>query len=425
MKYKPSLYKLSNGVSVILDPMDVETAIVSVCFKTGSRDESPEEQGITHFCEHMLGKGTAKFPTKKSIDEYMEMRGGIRNAATGHASIGFGGKILAKNLNALIELIGEQLQNSLFVPEKIEIERKVILNELRQMMDDPDEQLGYFISKTLFNGQTQCYTTLGTLDNIMSFSRQQMIDFLHRRLSANNCIICISGKIIDVDSTLKCLESTFSFLEPKDVPNNTQILYTPSVAHNLKAGKKEIKLRLIIPDIWEQKYENLYAQKCVEKFETFLTKRLFRTLRYEDGLVYELYGTNLGNEKFNWNILSTETNKNNIEQLVAAIAKRCYKFYNENIITDKDLYRLRCGAQLFNADWLESAASRCRTLVSFYYNFNKIYSYEESINMDNAITVDDVVKYSRGYFDGELSVITQGSELDTDLKAVWLENFHS
>ena len=72
MKYNPTLHKLSNGVTVILDPMDIETVAAKVYFTTGSRDELPNEYGITHFCEHMLCKGTKKLPNKMAIDDYMD-----------------------------------------------------------------------------------------------------------------------------------------------------------------------------------------------------------------------------------------------------------------------------------------------------------------------------------------------------------------
>ena len=75
MNYNPSIHKLSNGVTVILDPMELETTYVKVHFSTGSRDEAPNEYGLTHFCEHMLCKGTPRFPSKKSIDDYLDYHG--------------------------------------------------------------------------------------------------------------------------------------------------------------------------------------------------------------------------------------------------------------------------------------------------------------------------------------------------------------
>ena len=102
MKYNPTLHKLSNGVTVILDPMDIETVAIKVLFATGNRDELPHEYGITHFCEHMLCKGTSKLPNKRAIDDYMDYYGASRNAVTGNAYMALIGRVLAENVNILI-----------------------------------------------------------------------------------------------------------------------------------------------------------------------------------------------------------------------------------------------------------------------------------------------------------------------------------
>ncbi|MBQ0012966.1 MAG: insulinase family protein [Proteobacteria bacterium] len=423
MQYSPVLHKLSNGVTVILDPMDIETTTVKVCFKTGSRDEAPNEYGLTHFCEHMLCKGTRRFPSKISIDDFMEKNGGIRNAGTGSSVLVFRGKILPENIHAMIELFAEQIQASLFLPQKIETERSVIIDELRRAMDDPEEQLGYFISNTLFGGTTPSYKTLGTVENIMSFTRDQMLDWVGSRLSAKNCIIGISGKILDSDDLLACIEKNFSSLPTFDVPENSKIVYTPTVAHNLRSYKENVKLRIYFPDLYDQSLDKVFEQKCVNKFETFLIKKLFRMLRYENGLVYDFGGTNIGNEKKGWSGFATETSKEHIKRAVSLIAKGCYKFYNNPRLTDNDLLRMRAEKRLFNADWLESANARSRTLISFYIDFGKIYDHYEFVKIGRTITAQDIIDKSRGYFDGPMSIITQGDSFDADLKAVWVENF--
>ena len=84
MKFKPKLYRLSNGAPVILDPMDMETVAIKIAFDTGSRDEKPDEYGITHFCEHMLLKGIPELPTNQAMKNYIENKGGVYNASTSY-----------------------------------------------------------------------------------------------------------------------------------------------------------------------------------------------------------------------------------------------------------------------------------------------------------------------------------------------------
>lgn len=423
MKFEPTLHKLPSGLTVILDPMDLETTTISVLFKTGARDETPAEMGITHFCEHMLCKGTTRFPTPRAFDDFMDFNGGTKNARTNNTALELCGRILAENANLLLDVFADQLQNSLFDPEKIELERTVIKDELRRASDKPERQLIDFISGKLFNYATGSLRILGTYETIDSFTREQMLAFLQRRLSAQNCIISVSGKIIDADAMLAHITEKFAFLGTHFVPMNTDITYTPTVAHNLRPDDKNVKLRILFPDVWPLEYECRFNNKCVGKFERFLGRQLFDVVRRENGLVYGLQMTGYGNEKFGVSGVATETAPENIERVVALIAKTAHRVYTENPITDDDLIRFTHKNKLGNADWLESASQRMATLIGFYADYDRLYDFYESNRMVDSIRRDDVIKNSRGYFDGAMSIITQGAAFSADLADIWHENF--
>ncbi len=424
MKYNPTLHKLSNGVTVILDPMDLATTSIKVSFATGSQDENPSEYGLTHFCEHMLCKGTPRFPTKKSRDEYLDYHGGAFNASTGRGTLSFYGRIVAQNISVMIDFIGDQLQNSLFDPDKIEIERRVICDELRRALDNPGRQFDDFMSETLFGGRTFSTLNLGTLETIGSFTRDQMLDFVSRRLSAKNCIIGISGKISDANEILDCLEKSFSFLPTHDVPQNTFIPYTPTVAHNSKPDKENVRLRILFPDIWPATYENYYRAICVGRFERFMIKELSNILRQDNGLVYGFSGLAVGNLQHLWNGFSTQTSAQNLPRVVELVATNASAIYSDPKITSDDLDRYNRKDALGDADWLESATRRCDKLISFYRDFGRIYDFAWTLQQFNNITVSDVVENSRGYFSGPMSIITQGADFEYDLKAIWDNAFN-
>lgn len=424
MKYEPMLHKLSNGVTVILDPMDIETTSVKVLFCTGSRDELPNEYGLTHFCEHMLCKGTKRFPSKREIDEYFDYYGGTRNASTGTALLSFYGRILAKNVNVLIDSIGDQIQNSLFDSDKIEIERRVVCDELRRALDNPERQFEDFMSNTLFGGATFSTRNLGSIENIMSFTREQMLEFLSRRLSAKNCIIGISGRIIDSASVLQCLEDSFAFLPAHDVTENTLINYTPTIAHNSKPDKQNVKLRILFPDICDSAYEKRYDNMCVGRFERFMNKEISNVLRQDNGLVYGFSGFGTGNFEHSWNGFNTQTSTENVAKAVELIAQTASKIYNNLSITAQDLDRYNRKDCLNDADWLESAPRRCDKLISFYRDRGRIFDFYETVKMYDNINVQDVLKNSRGYFDGPMSIVTQGADFDANLQKIWHDNFN-
>lgn len=423
MKFAPQLHKLSNGLTVILDPMDLETINFKVLFCTGSRDEKPNEYGLTHFCEHMLCQGTPRFPDKKSAEDYLDYYSGTRNASTSNAQLSFYGRIIAEHAEKLVDFIGDQLQNSLFDPKNIDIEHGVVCDELRRALDNPFRQYDDFLSKTLFNYAIFSVRNLGTVELINSFNRDQIIEFLSRRLSAKNCIICASGKIDDPDKLLKYIEKTFTFLPPIDVPENTAIEYTPAIAHNSQPDKENVKIRILFTDKCGQSYEDLYQNHCVGNFERYITPELNRVIRHENGLAYGFGYVGFGNEKFMINGFDTETSATNVEKCVALIAQNAWRVYSENKINADDLDRMCRRSKLSRANFLESAGARCDKLISFYRQYNRLYDFYGINKLYDSATVDDVIKYSRGYFDGPISIVTQGADFDADLGAVWRENF--
>lgn len=424
MNFEPTMHKLSNGITVFIDPMDLETTNVKVRFYTGARDEKPEEYGLTHFCEHMLCKGTERFQTQKIIDEYMDYHAGTRNAGTGMADIQFYGRILAENLHILIDFLADQIQNSVFAQDKIDIERKVIADELRRALDSTGDQWQHYISKKIFNNATfSAKRVLGTMENIENFTRDQMLDFVARRFSAKNCVICVSGKIIDTEKVLSDLEKSFSWLKPFDVSENRDIHYTPVIAHESKPERKNVKLRIYFPDICEVSYENRFKNMCVGKFERYMGKQLYEIIRRENGLVYGFSTSGIGNEKFGVNGFSTETSLENLEKCVALIAKNAYQIYHNNEISDDDLDRFNRKNKLWDADWLESPSSRCDKLISFYHNHGRLYDFYDTVKMSESITREDVIENIKGYFDGKISILTRGADFDLDLKAIWNDNF--
>lgn len=421
MRYNPTLHTLSNGITVILDPMDLETTNIKVRFNTGSRDESPEQYGLTHFCEHMLGKGSKNFPTKKFIDDYMDYYGATRNASTGFDRMCTYGRVIGENVSKLIDFFGDSLQNSLFDERKIEIECSVICDELRRARDDNSREYGEFIYNKILG--KPMFGTLGTVENIMSFTRDQMLDWLAKRLSAKNCMIGISGRIDDTDTVLKQLEERFAFMPTHEVAVNTEVNSTPGVYHNLKAEKQNIKLDILFPEIWDPTFENVVNEIAVSRFKRYMIRKLSDVLRQENGLVYGFSGSGLILEKTNFTGFATQTAIQNIEQVVALIAKNAYQIYTNPDITDDDLDRYNRKDRLGGADWLESAGRRCDKLLGFYHSFGRIYDYYEIVRQCDAITAAEVVEKSRGYFDGPISIVTQGADFNVDLKSVWDENF--
>lgn len=424
MQFNPTTHTLSNGITVILDPMDVATDDVCIAFRTGALDESPDEYGITHFCEHMFCKGTARFPTSRIAKDYIANNGGTINAATSYKMLRFVGRIIAENLWVLMDFLADRLQNSLFDESVLENERGVILDELRRALSDNSIRKQIFVEKKIFgtdvpNGKM----TLGTPENIKKFTRNDMMDFISRRVSAKNCLICISGKIENQQDLLKKLEEKFSFLPTHDVVNQDNRKYHPCTAHHFMPDIKNSTIEVLFPSLWDDTDENKYQDICVGKFERCMREKLFDVLRSENGLTYGVGFSGYGGTFSSVAGPRTETAPENVARVVGLIAKTAHQIYTDNLPNDEDLQKYTNQNALGRANFLESNAHRCERHVWDWCDYGRAHDFYWIKKLSDSATNADVVKYTRGIFDGPISIITHGPKFDGDLQQIWKDNF--
>lgn len=425
MRYNPTMHRLSNGLTVILDPMDAATTYVIVNFKTGSRDETPSEYGLTHFCEHMLCKGTRRFKTATDINDYVEDNAGINGACTSDEFIRLYGNIVAENTEKLLDVFADQLQNSVFDSDVLERERGIIADELRRNMDNPSRNKSEFVKKNIVPGNGVVCRTLGTFENIASFTKEQMKTYIARRMTAKNCVICISGRIDNPEKLLSLIDKKFGWLPSIDVPNNTAVpTYRPAVAHMSNQKKANTDLTVLVPQLYKLNLENRFRRMCVTRFESYLIKNLFQVLRNENGLVYGVGTEGFIVDGLGINGFSAQTAPDNIGRMVALMAQTAHKAMTTNQITDEFLKRYNNSCRLGDAMWLESPERRCKRIISNYMNYNgQLHDYYGIIKMAEGITANDVIENTRGYFDGPVSIISGGADYNADVLKIWNENF--
>lgn len=424
MQYNPTIHKLSNDVAVILDSMDAATAAVSVCFKTGSRNEKPSEYGITHFCEHMLCKGTHRFPDAQSINDYVSDNAGTRGARTSDDKMELHGVILSDNTELLLDVFADQLQNSVFDAAKIERERTIIADELRRGLDDESRGEAEFIIQQIFAGDFTVYRTLGTFENIASFSRKQMQMFMARRFSGKNCLVCVSGKIDNPEKLLGAIEQKFAFLPAMDVPENDAApSYGPAVAHMSQGHKHNVDISVLTPNLYPQKTsQNRYRRMCVNRMDQYLNQELFRVLRTENGLVYGVDVEDFSIDGIGIKGFFAKTAPENVARMVELMARTTHNAFATKTITDEFLNRYNNRCRLGDAMFLESPMRRRDRLVKEWLDYGTLYDFNELVRLANSITPQDVIAHSRGLFEQPISIISTGADYDADVMKIWRQN---
>ena len=206
---------LDNGLTVVLAPKENSpVTTVNVWIGVGSAQEPPELNGIAHFFEHMIFKGSTKFP---DVDAVVEGWGGSSNAATSFDFTYYYVSVPAEHTTPAIELVSDILINGLFSEEELNRERDVVLREGDQRNDNPDSYLSYQVWDAYYGDHPYGQPILGTEETVSNISRDDFLAWLDTYYVPNNMTVIVSGGI-DPDSALGQIQAHFGGLEAKDLP---------------------------------------------------------------------------------------------------------------------------------------------------------------------------------------------------------------
>ena len=214
-------YQLRNGLTILLRE-DHSVPIVStmICYRVGSRFESPGVSGISHFLEHMMFKGTKKYG-KGEIDYITTRRGGSNNAFTSHDYTAYYFTFASDRWEAALEIEADRMRNSLFDPEELELEREVILEELKMELDSPWGALRQAVESQAFSVHPYRSPVIGTAEDISSITMQQMFDHYRLYYTPGNATLAVVGDI-QMDHVLNRIEVLFGSFSPSELPEENR-----------------------------------------------------------------------------------------------------------------------------------------------------------------------------------------------------------
>jgi len=200
---------LSNNVSVVLAPLtETKTVTVLVLFGVGSRYEKKSINGISHFIEHMMFKGTAKRPTSLSISKELDAVGAEYNAYTTKDTTGYWVKLVYDKLDLALDLVSDMLYNSKFDAAEIEREKKVICEELHMYRDNPLMYVDTLLEKIMFEPSSLGWDIGGEDETVLSLSRDAMVQFRNAHYHGKNLVVGIAGNF-DADEGFRKVQQYF------------------------------------------------------------------------------------------------------------------------------------------------------------------------------------------------------------------------
>ncbi len=388
---------LDNGITIVTENIPhVKSFSLGFWFNTGSINETAKNNGISHFIEHMLFKGTGKRSAKR-ISEDIESLGGYLNAFTSKEHTCYYGRGLSQHLPKTFEVLSDMIQNSLFRKSDINKEAGVIIDELLDIEDSPEELIFDKFESNLYRGNKLHYPIIGTVDNIRSFDRDDFIDYMNRHYVFNNLYIVASG-LIDHNRILDLVHKYFT----KDVGirTNSRKNVKVSRAGNIYIKKNTQQAHAIIGC-------TSYGYKSKQRLGVSLlshilgeggSSRLFQSLRERNGITYQV--NSFLNSFYDVSSFGVyfSTNQKSFNKAVKLVYREFEKLSAKPVgITELKRAKEYIKGNIFMS--LENTTNRMMRLAQSMIYFKRIKSLEETMSEIDSLTREELFELSRKIFD--------------------------
>lgn len=399
---------LNNGVTIVVEEMTgIRSVAVGFFVKNGSGNETEKENGISHFIEHMLFKGT-KNRTATEIATEIDMAGGQLNAYTTKEYTCYYTRVLDNSFEKAFEILSDMYFNSLFDEEEIKKERSVIIEEINMYEDTPDDLVYEQLQLEIWKNHPLGRAILGTKESISQFTHDDFINYMEKHYTPKNTVISVAGNVT-VDKVRAVAEKYFSGW------SNAEAVFKPEppvyVPCNI-CRKKDI----------EQEHICISYQGLANTDDDFLTlsvlntivgggmsSLLFQKIREEMGLAYTVYSYNSGFSDTGLFTVYMGLNPENGKRAIKAVKDELEKLKQGDFsaeMVEKSKLQLKNNYLLS----LESTSSVMSTIGRTQLLKNNVPTTEELIKKVDLINKDKVVRLAQKIFDNNkesISIVTK------------------
>jgi len=398
--YKKTVLK--NGLRVITIPMkNTKTVSVLALIGTGSKYETKDINGISHFLEHMFFKGTKRYPTTLKIAERLDNIGGAYNAFTSKELTGFWAKVGKKHLDLAMDWISDILLNSKFEEKEIKREKGVIIEEFNMYLDNPMSYIDDLWEKLLYGDQPAGWLTLGEKKNILKFKRKDFLDYFKKYYLNKNIVICVAGNF-DNKKTIKKIEKYFNKFKNGKIQEKLKTIEnqkTPeTLIHYKKTDQTHICLGVKGYNLFDsEKYAQIILSTILG---ANMSSRLFTLIRERKGLCYYIRTSSDSSTDTGYLVTQAGIPHKNLEQVIKLIIRE-YKKFKTRKITEKELQKAKdylkgtLNLKLESSDFQASFYSLEELLT------DKILTPEEKFAKLDKVTISDVQKIAQNIFKPE------------------------
>ena len=396
---------LANGLTVLTEEMQhIRSVSIGIWVKTGSRHEQAEHNGISHFLEHMVFKGT-ETRTAEDIARQVDSIGGNLDAFTAKECICFNVKVLDEHLPIALDVLSDLVLHPVFDTKDIARERGVILEEIKMDEDSPDYLVHEIFTQNFWKDHPLGKPILGTKETVRHFEQPLVLDYYRKRFTPANLIIAAAGHIHH-DQFVKLAGERFASL--KAAANGFHDSVPEPMARIILRNKKSLEQVQICVGVptYPISHEKRYASYILNTLlGGGMSSRLFQNVRERRGLAYAIYSELNPYRDTGCLSIYAGTSLESAPKVVELIVNE-FRDLKQNPISSEELQRTKeqlKGSLMLS---LESTTARMSNLARQEMYFDRFFGLDEIIERIEAITVDELVGLANDFFRGDRIAVT-------------------
>ena len=377
------LTTLPNGLRIVTEHMPgLASASVGIWVMAGGRHERPEQNGIAHFLEHMAFKGTAR-RSALQIAEEIEDVGGYINAYTSREMTAYYARVLGADVGLALDVIADIVLNPAFDAREIEVERGVILQEIGQALDTPDDIIFDWLQEAAYPDQPMGRTILGPAERVSAFRRADLAGFVAERYGPGQMIVSAAGAV-DHDAIVRQAEAVFAGLAPKRVQEIVPAHWQGRERREVK-DLEQVHFAFALEGPGQLDPDFYTAQIYATVMGGGMSSRLFQKIREERGLCYSVFAQAGAHEDTGMITIYAGTSEEDIGALCALTMAELKRAADD--MTEAEVARARAQLKAGMLMGLESPSSRAERMARYLAAYGRVLGLDELTAQIEAVTM--------------------------------------
>jgi predicted Zn-dependent peptidase len=405
---------LPNGLLVLTEAMpQVRSISMGAWIGSGSRDEAPGINGISHFVEHMVFKGTTSRSTKQ-IARDVDTIGGNLDAYTSKETVCFNIKVLDENVAPALDVLADLVLHPTFTPDELAREQGVILEEIKMDQDNPDSLVHEVFTQNFWKGDSLGRPILGTAKTVSSFNQQIVFDFYASRFTPGNMVFSAAGNL-DHDIFVEQVAQQFSSLAASSgspLTKKPAPTATPHITLKRKKSLEQVQLCLGVqaPPVADKDRYGVYLLNTM--LGGGMSSRLFQTIREDQGLAYSIYSEMNPFRDTGSLCIYAGTSVDKTEKLLQLTLQELRRL-KEETVSDAELKRAKDQVKSNMVIGLESSGSRMANLARQQMYFGRFFDIDEIESEIEAVTSAGIQSLAQQLFHPNSIALTLLGNLGT------------